>query len=639
MTENYRSAEYNEIYRKSIDDPAGFWGPIAEQFHWYRRWDKVLDNSDETSPAWFPGGVTNLCYNAVDRHVKNNGLGNQNAIIWEGAARGQTRIITYEELYREVNRFAAVLQNLGVQKGDRVFMFMPSVPETVFAMLACTRIGAIHAGVFTGYGVGNIIKRIKSARPKVALTADGSFHRNRVNPLKDILDEAMQSAPVEKVVVLNRGITPAKMQPGRDFDWAELLQNNKIEYVEPVQMQSTEPSHIVFTSGDTGNPRGTVMDTGGYMVGLTNSVPMIYGARPGDVFWATSDIGWRLGHEYICYGPLLYGITTLIFEGTPDYPDHAVYWRMIEKHRVNVVFSVPTICKMLQRFGIEHAKAHDLSSLRQWFVAGEYCDEETLHWTQEAIGDKPVIDHYWLTEAGWPMTSMMAGIEVSPVKPGYAGKACVGWNMAVVDEKGNPLPDGNKGFLVAKSPLPPGNLITLWDADKFYKDEYWNHFPGKKLFLCGDYASRDSDGYYAIGLRIDEVINVAAMRVSTREIAEAIATIPSIDDVCVFGASDQLKGEEPVALVVLKPGFEKNTALKSEIRNLVKTRVGAMAAPKDIRFVTALPKDRNGKHMRPVIKAVYDEREIADTAFWEMDASPEQVQQAVEQMKKELGPS
>ena len=635
MAAKYQTSNYNEIYRKSLQDPSGFWGPISEQFHWYRKWDKVLDNSNPVFPLWFPGGMTNLSYNAVDRHVKN-GLGEKNALIWEGVAEGITRTITYNELYKEVNRLAAVLQSLGVEKGDRVFLFMPSVPETVFAMLACTRIGAIHAGIFTGYGVGNIIKRIKSARPKIAITADGSFHRNRVNPLKDVLDEAMQSAPIDKVVVLNRGIAPVNMQSGRDLDWSELVRNAGAEYVEPVRMLSTEPSHIVFTSGDTGNPRGTVMDTGGYMVGLANSLPLIYGARPGDVYWATSDIGWRLGHDYICYGPLLYGITSLIFEGTPDYPDHAVYWRTIEKHRVNVVFTVPTICKMLQRFGIEHAKKHDLNSVRQVFVAGEYCDEATWRWTTEAFGGKPVIDHYWLTEAGWPMTSMMAGIETSPIKPGYAGKACAGWDLTVVDKNGNQMPDGKKGYLVAKPPLPPGNLITLWGANQFYESEYWQQFPGKQLFLCGDYATRDMDGYFAIGSRIDEVINVAAMRVSTREIAEAISAMPSVAEVCVLGALDMLKGDEPVAFIVLRPGFEKSTALKVEMRNLVRLKVGAMAAPKDIRFVTALPKDRNGKYMRPVIKAVYEGREISDTASWEIDASADEMRQAAEFLKEEL---
>ena len=543
-----------EIYRRSLADPVSFWGEIARQFHWYKTWDKVLDDSRPPFYHWFTGGKTNLCYNAVDRHV-TNGLADTPAIIWEGAAQGITRIITYGELYREVNRFAAVLRSLGVRKGDRVMMFMPTVPETVYAMLACVRIGAIHAGVFTGYGTDAITKRILSAHPKLVLTADGSFRRNKVVPLKETLDIALQKAPVDKVIVLNRGITPAPMTPGRDFDWDTLVCEKGMDYVEPEIVESEHTSHIVFTSGDTGNPRGVVNDTGGYMVGLCNSMGTIYGVKPGDVFWATSDIGWRLGHNYIVYGPLLYGVTSIMFEGTPDYPDHEVYWRLIQKHRVNVIFSVPTVFKMLKRFGIEHARKYDTSSVRYLFLAGEYCDVDTWKWCTEALNGIPVIDHYWLTEAGWPMTSQMVGVEMLPIKPGYANKATIGWDLDVVDKEGNSVPAGAKGILVAKPPLPPGNIVTLWNTDKFYEREYWRQFPGKLLFLCGDYAVRDKDGYIAIGSRVDEVINIAAHRVSTREIAEVIATHAAVADVCVIGVADALKGEEAVALVVLKPGI------------------------------------------------------------------------------------
>jgi len=624
------------VYRRSLADPARFWSPIARQFHWYRRWDKVLDDSRPPFYHWFPGGKTNLCYNAVDRHVKN-GLADTPALIWEGAAQGITRIITYGELYREVNRFAAVLRSLGVEKGDRVLMFMPTVPETVYAMLACVRIGAMHAGVFTGYGTDAITKRILSARPKLVLTADGSFRRNKVVPLKETIDIALQRAPVERVVVLNRGITPAPMTPGRDFDWDTLVREKGADYVEPEAVESGHPSHLVFTSGDTGNPRGVVNDTGGYMVGLCNSMSTIYGVKPGDVFWATSDIGWRLGHNYIVYGPLLYGVTSIMFEGTPDYPDHEVYWRLIQKHHVNVIFSVPTVFKMLKRFGIEHARKYDISSVRYLFLAGEYCDADTWKWATEALNGIPVIDHYWLTEAGWPMTSQMAGVELLPIKPGYASKPTIGWDMAVVDRSGNPVPVGVKGILVVKPPLPPGNMTTLWNADAFYEQEYWRHFPGKMLFLCGDYAVQDENGYIAIGSRVDEVINIAAHRVSTREIAEVIASHPTVADVCVIGVADALKGEEAVGLVVLKPGIEATPQLKVELRNNIRERVGAIAAPKDIRFVPSLPRDRQGKHMRVVFKAVYDGVEIIDPAALGVDASAEEIDAAVEMIKKTLG--
>jgi propionyl-CoA synthetase len=626
---------YEEVYHRSLKDPEGFWGEIAEQFHWYKKWDKVLDDSHLPFFRWFVGGKTNLCYNAVDRHLKN-GLRDTPALIWEGAAQGITRIITYGDLYKEVNRFAGVLKSLGVQKGDRVLLFMPTVPETVFAMLACVRIGAMHVGIFTGYGVGALIKRISSAEPKVAITADGSYRRNRIVPLKETMDIALQKAPVEKVIVLNRGITPVNMKPGRDMDWAQLVNNYGADYVEPLPVESEHPSHIVFTSGDTGNPRGVVNDTGGYMVGLCNSMSLIYGVRPGDVFWATSDIGWRLGHNHMVYGPLLYGVTSIMFDGTPDYPDHAIYWRLIEKHRAAVLFTVPTVYKMLRRFGIEHVKKHDNSSVRYLFLAGEYCDADTWKWATEALNDRPVIDHYWLTEAGWPMTSLMAGMELLPIKPGFAGKSCIGWDMAVVDKKGNPVPPDTEGILVTKPPLPPGNIMTLWGADKFYEQEYWRQFPGKMLFLCGDYAIQDRDGYIAIGRRVDEVINIAGQRISTREIAEVIADHPAVTEACVIGVADALKGEEAVGLVVLKSGVEATAQLKIELRNTVRERVGAIAAPKDIHFIPSLPKNQHGKHMRAVFKAILEKQEIKDPTALENDASKKEIEQAIALLKPVL---
>ena len=633
-----KSAEkaYKEIYQRSLKDPQHFWGEIAEQFHWYKKWDKVLDDSHPPFYRWFVGGKTNLCYNAVDRHVKN-GLADTPALIWEGAAQNATRIITYGELYKEVNRFAAVLKNLGVQRGDRVLLFMPTVPETVFAMLACVRIGALHVGVFTGYGVGALTKRILSAKPKVAITTDGSFRRNRVVPLKETMDIAMQKAPVEKVIVFNRGITPVNMVPGRDLDWAELVRNCKTEYVEPEQIESEHPSHIVFTSGDTGNPRGVVNDTGGFLVGLGNSMNLMYGVQPGDVFFATSDIGWRLGHNHMVYGPLLYGISTIMFEGTPDYPDHDIYWRLIEKHRAAELFTVPTVYRMLHRFGIEHAKKYDISSVKYLFLAGEYCDFDTWQWATEALNGKPVIDHYWLTEAGWPMTTLMVGMELPIIKPGYAGRPSTGWDLEVVDKQGNRVPPNTEGILVAKPPLPPGNIVTLWGADEFYEQDYWHQFPDKMLFLCGDYAKQDKQGYIAIGRRVDEVINIAGQRVSTREIADAIANHPAVAEVCVIGVVDTLKGDDAVGLVVIKPNEEASTQLKIELRNMVREQVGAIAVPKDIYFVPSLPKNRQGKHMRMAFKAILDKQQITDPAALENEASKQEIEQAITLMKQALG--
>jgi propionyl-CoA synthetase len=627
---------YQEVYQRSLKDPEGFWGKIAENFHWYRKWDKVLDDSNPPFFRWFPGGKTNLCYNAVDRHVIN-GLKDTVALIYESAAQGTTRNISYGELYREVNRFAGVLKNLGTQKGDRVLFFMPTVPEAIFAMLACVRIGAIHVGVFTGYGTDALAKRIDCTQPKILLTADGSFRRNKPIPLKETVDKVLEKAPVETVIVLNRGIIPVTMKPGRDLDWAELLETKGADYVEPLPLGSEHPSHVLFTSGDTHSPRGVVSDTGGMMVGLCNSLSQIYGVKPGDVFWATSDIGWRVGHNYTTYAPLLSGVTSLMFDGTPDFPDHSVYWRLIEKHRVNVIFSVPTVFKMLKRFGIENAKKFDTSSLRHLFLAGEYLDVDTWQWATEALDNRPVIDHYWLTEAGWPMLAVMMGVGLLPIKPGSPTKPTIGWDLAIVDKNGNPLPSNTKGYIVAKPPLPPGNIMTLWGADEVYKQEYWQYFTGKSLFLCGDYAVKDEDGYYAIRNRSDEVINIAAHRVSTREIAEAIASHPAVAEVSVIGVADTLKGEEAVGLVVLKQDTETNSQVKMELRNLARDKVGAIAAPKDIRFVPSLPKNQQGKYLRAVFKAVYEKRGVTDFENFEEDAGSEEIKAAFELMEKALG--
>jgi len=632
LTEN----RYDAVYRDSIERPEEFWGKIAAQFDWYEKPTQILDNSDSVFTRWFVGGKTNICYNALDRHLKN-GLGDKPALIWEGAAQGFTRIITYRELYSQVNRLAAVFRSFGVEKGDRIVFYMPTVPEAVMVMLAATRLGAIHAGIFTGYGLENITERILSARPKIIVTADGSFRRNRVVPLKETLDIALQKAPVETVIVLNRGVTPVNMVNGRDYDWETSMRERGADYVEPLPVESSHPSHILFTSGDTENPRGVVNDTGGYMVGVANSMPMIYGVRPDDVFWPTSDIGWRVGASYTCWGPLLYGVTSIMFEGTPDYPDHAVYWRLMEKHKVNVVFSITTVFRMLERFGIEHARQHDISSLRLLFLAGEYVNPEIVKWSTEAINGKPVIDHYWLTEAGWPMTSIMAGVGMLPIKPGVANKPVIGWQLAVVDKNGNDLPAGKEGYLVAKSPLPPGHITTLWQNRDFYAQDYWHFFPGKTLFLCGDYATQDEDGYLKIGARVDEVINVAGQRISTREIAHVISLHPGVQEVCVVGAADALKGDEPVGLVVLRPGVESSAPLKNELRNLVRDQVGAIAAPKDIRFVPSIPKNAQGKHLRNVIKAVLDKQAITDYSTLKEDASPDEIKAAFELMKTVLG--
>jgi propionyl-CoA synthetase len=519
---------YEDVYQRSIADPAAFWGECAEQLHWYRKCDRVLDDSNAPFYRWFVGGETNLCYNAVDRHALGERRG-QAALIWESPEAGRSRTITYFELYREVNRLAGALRDLGVRKGDRVLIYMPMVPEAIVGMLACVRLGAIHSVVFGGFSVQSLASRIDDAAPVAVLTADAGLRKGSPVPLKGMLDEALNAATVgsiRSVLVLNRGIAPCHMQPGRDLDWEEQVARTD-RYVEPVAVGSTDPSYILYTSGTTGKPKGVVRDTGGYMVALYASMSQIYDVGPGDVYWSTSDIGWVVGHSYIVYGPLLKGVPSVVFEGRPDYPDPGVWWRVIEKYGVTCVFTAPTALRSLRKFPDHWMKERDLSSLRHFFSAGEPLDEPTYHWASAALG-LPVIDHYWQTESGWPMLTNSVGIEELPIKPGSPTRSAVGHRLEVVDADGNPVPKGEKGFLVERGPLPPGTLMTLWNDDQRYVKDYWGHFQDKLLYLTGDYAIEDADGYFWMLGRADEVLNVAGHRLGTREIEEVISSSGSV---------------------------------------------------------------------------------------------------------------
>ena len=626
---------YSEVYRHSIEDPEDFWGKIAENLHWYKKWDKVLEDSNPLFARWFVGGRTNLCYNAVDRHALGSAK-DKAAIIWESATQGESRTLTYGELYQEVNRFAGVLKNIGVQKGDRVAVYLPMVPEAFIAMLSCLRIGAIHVVVFAGYGVDALANRIIDAKPKVVITADGSLRRSKVIQLKETVDKALEGSPVETVIVLDRGIANVNMKAGRDYYWADLVREKGEQYVEPAQLESSEPSYILYTSGATEKPVGVVRDTGGYMVALYNSMKQLYDVREDDVYWTTSDIGWVVGHSYVVYAPLLLGITSVMFEGTPDYPDHGVWWRIVEQHGVSIMFSSPTAMRMLRRFGVEHIRKCDISTLRYLFLVGELLDETTWQWATDALGNRPVIDTYWTTESGWPIVANMPGIELLPIKPGSPAKPVVGYDLIVVDKRGKPVPINTKGYLVAKPPLPPGNLLTLWGDDERYKREYWQQFPGGMLFLTGDYALEDKDGYLTILGRTDEVLNVAAHRIGTREIEEVILSHPAVAEASVIGVADVLKGEEPVCLAVLKQGIEPSGRLGVEIKKLVRERIGAIATPRDIRFVPMLPKTSGGKYMKRVLKAVYQGQSLEDLTTIEDGASVDEIKEAIAVMKRLL---
>ena len=624
---------YDDVYRHSLADPDGFWGRVAEELYWYQKWDRVLDDSNPPFFRWFVGGLTNLCYNAVDRHVLE-GHAEKAALIWESTAQGKSETITYGELYRRVNRFAGVLLSLGVGRGDRVALYLPMVPEVVVAMLACVRIGAIHVVVFTGFGIDALADRIADAKPKVLITADAGLRRNRAVLLKDIVDKALKKAPVQRVIVLNRGLVDIEMVESRDFYWDSLVDEREEGYVAPVPMESNEPSYILYTANVTAKPHGVVRDTGGYMVALYNSMKQIYGIRDDDIYWAASDIGWVVGHSYTVYAPFLCGVTSLMYEGTPDYPDHGVMWRVIEKHRVNVMFGAPTTMRMLHRFGIEHVRKCDTSSLRYLFLAGEILDVPTWQWCLEALDGRPVIDHYWTTESGWPMVGNLPGIELLPMKPGSATRPVVGFDLAVVDDEGRPVPANTVGNLVVKPPLPPGNIVTIWGDDERYRQDYWRQIPG--MFVTGDRAAADNDDYLTLLGRADEVLNVAAHRLSMRGIEAVIESHPAVAEVCVIGVADVIKGEEPLALIVLEPGRKPSGRIRVEVKSLVRESVGAVAIPRDIRFVPMLPRTRSGCYMKKVLRAVCEKQDLSALSITENSASAEEVQEAVRKTQEML---
>ncbi len=634
-----RYTKYEEAYDLSLKNPEEFWRSEAENLHWYKKWDKVLDDSNYPFFRWFVGGKTNLCYNAIDQHALGAKRGTA-AIIWESPETGQSQIYTYYQLYKEVNKFAGVLKNLGIKKGDRIILYMPMVPESAIAMLACVRIGAIHSVVFAGFSRDALADRINDANPKLLLTCDAGSRAGKLVKLKGIVDAALEktTANVDHVIVKNRSLDPDfPITKGRDLDWMDLLKNKGINYVEPEILESTDPSYILYTSGTTGKPKGILRDTGGYMVALYTSMLQIYDCQANrDVFFSTSDIGWVVGHSYIVYAPLLLGIPSILYEGTPVFPDPGIWWRIIEKYGVTVVFSAPTALRILKKFPEKWIIERDLSSLRYFFLAGEPLDTPTYHWATKILGTT-VIDHYWQTESGWPMLSNMPGIEFLPIKPGSPTKPVVGYDLLVVDDQGEELPCNQKGILIARPPLPPGNLMTIYGDDKRYKQVYWEVFLSKKLFHTGDYAIKDEHGYFWVLGRSDEVIKIAGHRLGTREIEEAVSSHPAIAETSCIGVDDELKGTVVIAFVVLREGFDPSEELKKEIIQVVRNTVGPIAAPKAVEMVKILPKTRSGKIMRRILKNVYEGKRLGDISTIEDGTSIEEVSTAIELMKDELG--
>ncbi|MBS1194003.1 MAG: propionyl-CoA synthetase [Methanomicrobiales archaeon] len=572
---------------------------------WYRPWDRVLDGSRPPFYRWFPGGVLNTCHNALDRHVET-GKGDRIALIYDSPVTGTVKTFTYRDLRDRVARCAGGLRDLGVEKGDRVVIYMPMVPEAVTAMLACARIGAIHSVVFGGFAAPELAGRIQDARPKVILSASCGIEVNRVIPYKPLLDRAIEIsvAKPDRCVILQRKEGPAPLVPGRDLDWSVL------EDASPaacVPVSATDPLYILYTSGTTGIPKGVVRDNGGHAAALTWSMGAIYGVAPGDVYWAASDIGWVVGHSYIVYGPLFHGCTSILYEvkseGTPD---PGAFWRVIAEHRVSVLFTAPTAFRAIRREDPEgtHIRKYDLSRFRMLFLAGERCDPSTLHWAEEKLR-VPVIDHWWQTETGWAIGANCAGLGLLPVKPGSCTKPVPGYDVRVLDEAGSEVPAGVIGNIVIRLPLPPGCFPTLWNNDADYVKTYLSRYPG--CYLTGDAGCIDADGYLWIMSRTDDIINTAGHRLSTGAMEEVIASHPDVAECAVTGVADEIKGEIPLGFIVLKAGVTRDPAvILSELYRMVRERIGPIASFKSAAVVRRLPKTRSGKILRGTMKKIAD---------------------------------
>ncbi|GAB4242349.1 MAG: propionyl-CoA synthetase [Thermoleophilia bacterium] len=622
--------QYAEVYRRSIEDPDGFWAEAAEQIRWDRRWDLVLDDRRAPFYRWFAGGRLNTCFNALDRHVEE-GRAEQDALIYDSPVTGTIRRYTYRQLRDEVALFAGALRNLGVEKGDTVIIYMPMVPEAVVAMLACARIGAVHSVVFGGFAAHELAVRIDDAKPKVVISASCGIEVTRVIEYKPLLDRAidMAESKPEKVIILERPQAEAGLVEGRDLTWSEALEG--AEPAECVAVEATDPLYILYTSGTTGKPKGVVRDNGGHAVALRWSMENIYDVRPGDVYWAASDVGWVVGHSYIVYGPLFHGCTTILFEGKPvGTPDAGTFWRVIQDHGVRVLFTAPTAIRAIKKEDSagEFLKKYDISGLDYLFLAGERLDPDTYEWAKALLG-VPVVDHWWQTETGWPIASNPMGIEVFPTRPGSATKPVPGYDVQVLSPEGKEMPAGEEGTVVIKLPLPPGCLPTLWQDDARFLESYVNPFPG--YYFTGDGGFIDEDGYIWIMGRVDDVINVAGHRLSTGRMEEVIAQHSDVAECAVLGVEDELKGQVPVGLCVLKAGVERMDGdLEKELVQMVRDEVGAVASFKTAIVVNRLPKTRSGKILRSTMRKIADGKEYSTPSTIDDPAILEEIKQALE---------
>jgi len=626
---NDSETNYQAVYERSMRDPEGFWAEAAAAVHWDRPWQRVLDDSRPPFYRWFSGAELNTCYNAVDRHV-DNGRADQPAIIHDSPVTSSKTVITYAELKDQVARFAGVLLGLGVEKGDRVIVYMPMVPEAAVAMLACARIGAIHSVVFGGFSARELATRIDDAKPKVIVAGSCGIEPSRTVLYKPLLDGAIEAAAHKPAhcVILQRAEGPAELIPGRDLDWAEATA--AAEPTGCVPVAATDPLYILYTSGTTGQPKGVVRDNGGHAVAMTWSMRHVYDVEPGEVFWAASDVGWVVGHSYIVYGPLLHGCTTVIYEGKPvGTPDAGAFWRVIEEHGVSVLFTAPTAFRAIKRDdpNAEHLKRYDIGKLRALFLAGERCDPDTLEWAGSILG-VPVVDHWWQTETGWAIAANCLGIEQLPIKSGSPTKPVPGYDVQVLSDEGEPVDPGDIGRIMIKLPLPPGCLPTLWGNDERFRQSYLSAQPG--YYLSGDAGYLDDDGYLFVMSRIDDIINVAGHRLSTGGMEAVLAAHPDVAECAVIGVADQLKGELPLGLVVLKAGVTREQAdIGAELVKLVREQIGPVAAFKTVLVVERLPKTRSGKILRGTMKSIADGREYRMPATIDDPVILEEIERAL----------
>ncbi len=624
-----------EFHRRSIEERDEFWANEAGRIEWHRPFSAVLDYSRPPFAKWFVGGETNLCHNAVDRHLLSRA--DQKALVWISTEVDREESITYRELHAEVQRVAAMMISLGVGKGDRVIVYMPNTPEAVFAILACARLGAIHSVVFGGFAAASLAARIDDAKPALMVTSDGGSRMGKPILYKALVDESIKLSkfPPGHVLIFKRGLDPQMpVVAGRDVDWADLAQKHAGAKVPCTWLESNEPSYILYTSGTTGKPKGVQRDVGGHAVAMAASMEHIYCGGPGETIFTTSDIGWAVGHSYIIYAPLIAGMTTILYEGVPVRPDAGVWWKIVQDHKVAVMFSAPTAIRVLKKHDVAWLKKYDLSSLKHLFLAGEPLDEPTHAWISEGLG-KPVIDHYWQTETGWPVLTSMPGVEQTPIKFGSPSFPAYGYDLKLLRESdASEAGDDEKAVVVIEPPLPPGCMSTLWGDDERFVNTYFTTIPGRLLYTTFDWGIRDKDGYYFILGRTDDVINVAGHRLGTREIEEAVNMHPGVAECAVVGVADQLKGQLPMAFAVVKDpaqvaSSEARLKLEGEIMRTVDRQLGAIGRPSRVFFVTLLPKTRSGKVLRRSISALAEGRDPGDLTTIEDPSSLEQIKIAL----------